>query len=918
MKLSQYVLEEMFEKSLFSDLSLAFYHSDFPFTMRFDVHKAIVAQSPFFNILLNNTERLTKINNSKTAANTSTSTSKINPTIDQSKKLYLTIDLVEAMTRRGFIKAPFDHIIRRRWQKPIIISSSTTTTKSNNNSVVNRMDNNDQPQHILSSHIRFVLKWLYVEDRIAFVKQLKDEDTLRVLSIAVLFELESLVQTCLQRYTTHLLSISTINRDLEIICQLPRHHSSYHRLRDAALLLLLRYGPDHPRMISRLPVDYMSDILNADLLFVGCEYERYCLLREVLVAFMQSVGKITWTTAGPVDQDSKRLSGFLRKPLKSLSTLQSNNKNNNQYTSKQQQYQQLGLLSPSVVRQSSKKRKRIPSEELVDELNGSDNNKDNDDNDAISISSSSSTFNQQKQQQPRKIARLSFSARIPFEKLVADASSGGVIDKATIISYLLRTTVIYSNMTFDQLSIVRQDGIVDESIVFRALWQREALERVLFPFSFQQSQSRMITSSPPLTDPTSINSNSQSSIITTTNTSTSTHKKTTIIPRYGKLDTALNNNNNNNKDTQENKQIGMERQAALDEYFDVDGSDSHERRRRILLGVPRYRFSTSVQLTSPMHDNGWKCMNITNDNKKHEEYEYKHEQQQQNSNSDDNMKRNIKLDDEEEESDVDDDDDVEKISENTTGNKRNSTTTNETLPTTSNTTSYQKIYNKTIYSESEYILGHWYRVRVEVQILPKSLMFLQDDSHSTTNNEDNVEKNEEDNDANVIACRFELQRDSYVGNDLNNNTTIEFATSFLSQQNDNHNTIQEKNENRKENNEGETIIDSDQDKDGDNDKESMSTNDHLKNAITQKQDSKIRYSIYCLNRHEAVVSYDYIDPEDRVLIPVSEVTESKDSSEPSTGYVGQIVLDERFINNEKNTVDIDMIVVLEIFGITKV
>ncbi|KAI9309029.1 hypothetical protein BJ944DRAFT_155069 [Cunninghamella echinulata] len=275
-------------------------------------------------------------------------------------------------------------------------------------------------------------------------------------------------------------------------------------------------------------------------------------------------------------------------------------------------------------------------------------------------------------------------------------------------------------MTFDQLSIVRQDGIVDESIVFRALWQREALERVLFPFK--------------------------------------------------------------------NKQIGMERQAALDEYFDVDGSDSHERRRRILLGVPRYRFSTSVQLTSPMHDNGWKCMNITNDNKKHEE-----------------------------------------------SKKRNSTTTNETSSTTSNTTSYQKIYNKTIYSESEYILGHWYRVRVEVQILPKSLMFLQDDSHSTSNNEDSVEKNEEDNNANVIACH-----------------------------------------------------------------------------------SKIRYSIYCLNRHEAVVSYDYIDPEDRVLIPVSEVTESKDSSEPSTGYVGQIVLDERFINNEKNTVDIDMIVVLEIFGITKV
>ncbi|KAI8140095.1 hypothetical protein BJV82DRAFT_562867 [Fennellomyces sp. T-0311] len=36
-------------------------------------------------------------------------------------------------------------------------------------------------------------------------------------------------------------------------------------------------------------------------------------------------------------------------------------------------------------------------------------------------------------------------------------------------------------MTFDQLSKVRQDGIVDDDIVFRALWQREAFERLLIP-----------------------------------------------------------------------------------------------------------------------------------------------------------------------------------------------------------------------------------------------------------------------------------------------------------------------------------------------------------------------------------------------------------------------------------------------------
>ncbi|CAO3644125.1 unnamed protein product [Cunninghamella blakesleeana] len=818
--------------------------------------------------------------------------------------MYLTIDLVEAMGQRGFIKAPFEHIIRRRWQKPINISSFKDATATTNNyndknaSNINKIDINDQPQHILSSHIRFVLKWFYMEDRNIFIKTLKDEDTLHVLSIAILFELESLVQNCLERYINKLLSINTINRDLEIICQLPRHHPSYHQLRDAALLLLLRYGSDHPQIISRLPVDYMSDILNADLLFVGCEYERYCLLREVLVAFMHSVGKITWTTAGPVDQNSKRLSGFLRKPLKALSIIQSQNNINETINNNKSNHV---LLSPSVVRQSSKKRKRIPSEELADQVDNNSNNSNNNKSSSNGDSDEGGLITSSTNLHPRKISRISFSARIPFEKLVADASSGGVIDKATIISYLLRTTVIYSNMTFDQLSIVRQDGIVDESIVFRALWQREALERLLFPFNFQQSQYQKASPSSLAsqlidTPPTS------SSLLSFNASNKAIAKKSsaTIIPRYGKMDTVIGHDY-----TPENSQhIGKERQAALDEYFDVDDANHHERRRRILLGVPKYRFCTSVQLKSPLHDDdGWQCMNITNDKKQHQT-----------------------------------------INKNDNENKKDqSSTSTSTTTTTTTTTQYQKIYNKNIYSESEYILGHWYRVRVEVQVLPKSLLIAQEDIYPTKNKSEEINDEDEEsmtnddssNDIQVISCRFELQRDGYVGQEdsslkTHSNQTLQNDSVIYNIQEEVEEDISEEGDDEDDNNDGgnnkekneATVVDAVCDNDNDNaltTENIVNDNDTKKDKSSKQQrQSKIRYSIYCLNRHEAVVSHDYIDPEDRVLIPVSEVTESKDSSSSSIGYVGQIVLDEKFKQHESNIIDIDMIVVLEVFGINKV
>ncbi|KAI7879467.1 hypothetical protein K492DRAFT_148364 [Lichtheimia hyalospora FSU 10163] len=43
-------------------------------------------------------------------------------------------------------------------------------------------------------------------------------------------------------------------------------------------------------------------------------------------------------------------------------------------------------------------------------------------------------------------------------------------------------------MAFGQLTNVRADGIVDEGIVFRALWQRMALQRIIFPDQHIPSQ----------------------------------------------------------------------------------------------------------------------------------------------------------------------------------------------------------------------------------------------------------------------------------------------------------------------------------------------------------------------------------------------------------------------------------------------
>lgn len=402
-------LETMFEQALYSDLSLVFLHPMFPLRMRFDVHQAIVSQAPFFKQLLDNQHLLDQEQPEQHKATTEGGRS----------VMTLNINLLQALLQRKFVLTPFQHIIRRKWQRPQHESSNKA----------------QQPlfTHILASHIRYALQWMYCNDKNEFFEQMGEDDTLRVLAIAILFQLDDLAHACAERYTTFQLSMFTIMRDLEHICQLPRDHPAYLQLRDASLRLLLRYGPDNPEAIAELPVDYMADVLNADLLYVHSEYERYCLLRDVLSEFMLSVGEIHWTPQGPVDQDHKRLSGFVKPPRQPAS-------------------QQTPLMTAVKAR----KRKRIPSQELAPPPPVS-------------------------QQRTNTTTRLSFSATVPFQTLIEDASSGGVIDKATVLSYLLRNTINYSNMAFGQLTNVRADGIVDEGIVFRALWQRMALQRIIFP-----------------------------------------------------------------------------------------------------------------------------------------------------------------------------------------------------------------------------------------------------------------------------------------------------------------------------------------------------------------------------------------------------------------------------------------------------
>ncbi|KAK4520531.1 uncharacterized protein ATC70_008044 [Mucor velutinosus] len=797
-KLERHLLDGMFEKSMFSDLSLVFLHPSCPFSMRFNVHKSIMSQSPFLCKLLESIEE-SKLSHTNEQEHGMDWQSNIRHTTDKQGVTLLTIDLASALTQCGFVLAPFQHIVRRKWQKTSSTSTSSASSSSSSSSSTSastqtkRSSQSGSLNPLLASHIRFVLKWLYCINKQELLRGMQDKDTLLILSVAVLLDVHDLTQACVNRYTSEQLSLDSIMRDLETICQLPRGHSSYLQLRDAALLLLLRFGPSNAERLAMLPVDYMADVLSADPLFVNSEYERYCLLRSVLMAFMQSVGRITWTPKGPVDQDSKRLSGFVR-PL---------NSNSNK-----------AFLSADTVR--SRKRKRIPSEDLEDP----------------------SDLQHYQQSNRPHLNRLSFTALVPFEKLAADASSGGVIDKATVLSYLLRTTVSYSNMTFDQLTTVRQDGIVDEGIVFRALWQREALERVLFPLTFTQTQQTQESRRHP-------------------------------IP----------------------KTLEEDRSAALNEYFDVDQSDAQEKRRRLLLGVPRFRFKASVYISPPSEENGWICeqKEITLSSQDLHAFD--------NDESDGgsvwSVSDNEQLGDDEpsatgsqiinagiEELEIGKEAGPRPLKRHATSKK---------VPYT--------LYKKIVYSEAETILGVSYRLQIEAQVMPRHRLVIKDDDMNQEETEEEFYADNDPND-NVLVCRFELQRDlkqiALPAIQIKKEKGIKPLKSSSNQRVD--------------------ISPSSSTSTSSTVQPSQISNIAKTNDVREK--TKIHYWIHCLNRHEGIMESDRIDPEDRVLVAVTEQCEREhgEPGEMEPGYVGQVLVEADL----KKGVTVDATVALEIFGFQRV
>ncbi|KAI9472160.1 MAG: hypothetical protein EXX96DRAFT_583086 [Benjaminiella poitrasii] len=811
-KLEKHLLNSMFDNALFSDLSLVFIHPSFPFSMRFNVHKSIVSQSPFLCKLLENLDSIpTTSTHESTITTISSNTSESVPSSNTTQNMNdakgvtcLTIDLAKAFTHCGFVLAPFQHIVRRKWQKT-----------TNNALTPKRADEQTYPT-LLASHIRFVLQWMYSLNKQEFLQTVQDKDTLRILSVAVLLDIHDLAQACVNRYTQEQLSLDSIMRDLETICQLPRGHHAYLQLRDAALLLLLRFGPENASRLAMLPVDYMADVLCADLLFVSCEFERYCLLRAVLIAFMQSVGKITWTAKGPVDQDAKRLSGFVR-PIGSTSI------------NIQRPYDAKKSLTADVVR--SRKRKRIPSEDFKIPPSTTAT--------ATAIINNNDSHSQ-KAQKHHQLSRLSFSALVPFEKLMADASSGGVIDKATVLSYLLRTTVNYSNMTFEQLTSVRQDGIVDEGIVFRALWQREALERVLFPTTYHaQTQEQQENN----------------------------HQRRQLTPS-------------------END----ERTAALNEYFDVDNSDAQEKRRRLLLGTPRFRFRSSVFISPPSIENGWEC-----------------EHKEMLTETATTKEVDIRVfDDDESDGSVwslsDNEEQTEFESENGTNNSSSTQSRDRTRlghhhhhhsqheaannKHSAETTSYN-LYKKMFYSEVETILGVSYRVQIEAQVMPRHRLYIRENAERSEDSEDEEEllfAVDHDPNENVLVCRFELQRDMR-----------QIASPPVE--------IKKEKQQYKSNNDMIPVVKSPEPP-------------KPTHRFEASQKTKIHYWVHCLNRHEGILENDRVDPEDRVLVAVTEQCEREDGEpgEMGPGYVGQVLVDADL----KNSVAIDTTVTLEIFGFNKV
>ncbi|GAB5587800.1 hypothetical protein Unana1_02700 [Umbelopsis nana] len=455
--LATHLRRTAFEKALFSDISVTFAYGALPFSITYDLHKVILMQSSFFNDLMQAHQS------------------------QQEGRTQFTIDLQRALAYKGFL--------------PTLLAGPP-------------MPERRLTYRILGSHIAFNLCWLYESDKQALLDTLQPDDIIRVLILSILFDIDDLTHHCLCLYMSKRLAVDTIVFDLHLIGQLPHSSNYYHELRDAALLILFRNGAENAESLCELPMDWMQDILSAELLFVQGEFERYMVLKRVLQTFTDELDySMRMNDSEGIERNKKRLSSFASTEEIDVDQLAS------------------GITAEEI---RSLKRKRFDQQ--------------GQDVEGAFLATRPSRY---------KYSHMGSSAGYGVRSQIPAGSPYS--KKINILRTLLNDSIIYSNMTFSQLSTVRADGLVEEGTVFRALWQREALERLIFPT----------------------------------------------------VDLKADKSHDNST-----SELSTDRHDALSEYFDVGmktgvNQTTIAKRRRSLLGTPKFRFGTSIQLTSLRKDE-WK------------------------------------------------------------------------------------------------------------------------------------------------------------------------------------------------------------------------------------------------------------------------------------------------------------------------
>lgn len=455
--LATHLRRSAFENAVFSDVSISFAYGALPFSLTYDLHKVILMQSPFFNDLL------------------------LEQGSQKERRMQFTIDLQRALAYKGFL--------------PTLLAGPPNPERR-------------LTYRILGSHIAFNLCWLYETDKQALLDTLQPDDIIRVLIISILFGINDLTQQCLRLYMSKRLAVDTIVSDLHLIGQLPHSSPYYHELRDAALLILFRNGAEKAESLCELPLDWMQDILSAELLFVQGEFERYMVLKRVLQTLMDEVeNTMRMNDSEAIERNKQRLSSF------------------NSSDGIDVDQPGADITAEDIM---SRKRKRQDDEGRHA--------------DTQFLATRPSRY------------KFDYSSKHAAPKGYSQLPAGSPYsDKINALRSLLNDSIIYSNMTFSQLSLVRADGLVEEGTVFRALWQREALERLIFPTVDLKADKSHDNGS------------------------------TELIP---------------------------DRHDALSEYFDVGANSglnqtSIAKKKRQLLGTPKFRFGTSIQLTS-MRKSEWK------------------------------------------------------------------------------------------------------------------------------------------------------------------------------------------------------------------------------------------------------------------------------------------------------------------------